>query len=148
MATLKRLATAFLGGPLWVVLFGLLFFGIGAGLTYHQRSFERRGVEAQGEVISMTSSCDSDGCTYAPLVRFKPDDGEMVTFQTDYYSSPPEYRTGQRVTVVYDPEQPEKAVIRGQGQIFRLIFSALGGLVVVFGMWMFYSNLRGGFSGE
>ena len=37
-------------GPIYIILFGLVFFGIGAGLTYTQRAFERQGAQAQGEV--------------------------------------------------------------------------------------------------
>ena len=142
MGFLKRISTSFMRGPVFIVGFGLIFFGIGAVLTYQQRSFERQGAQAQGEVISLASSCDDDGCTYAPVVRFTTGSGDTVTFDTNYYSSPPAYHTGQRVTVIYSPEEPEKAVIQGQGQLFRIIFMGIGGIIIVVGLWMFFSNIR------
>jgi hypothetical protein len=129
-------------GPIYILLFGLVFFGIGAGLTYSQRSFERAGAVTEGDVVSMVTSCDDDGCSDAPVVRFTTQAGQAVTFETSYFSSPPAYHIGQRVTVVYSLEEPEKAVIQGQGQLFRIIFMAVGGLIIAFGLVMFSSNLR------
>ena len=146
MSILKKLYTSFMHGPLYIVLFGLVFFGIGAGLTYSQRSFERQGAVTEGDVVSMVTSCDDDGCSDAPVVRFTTPAGQTVTFETNYFSSPPAYHIGQRVTVIYSPEKPDKAVIKGQGQLFRIIFMAVGGLVITGGLFLFFSNLKDSFT--
>jgi len=57
-------------GPVWVILFGLVFFGIGAGLTYRQFMIRQDALEVTGEVYKLNQSCDDDGCTYSPIVRF------------------------------------------------------------------------------
>ena len=145
MSLIKRLYQSFMRGPIYIILFGLIFFGIGAWLTYSQRTFEREGAEAQGEVVSLTSRCDDDGCSYAPVVSFKTQAGGSVTFETTYSSNPPAYDIGETVTVIYSLENPDKAVIKGQGQGFRIIFMSVGGLVILGGLWMFSSNVRDSF---
>jgi hypothetical protein len=142
MSLIKQIFNSFLRGPVFFILFGLVFFGIGAGLTYQQRAFERQGAQAQGEVISLTTRCDDDGCSYAPVVRFDTSTGQTISFESTYSSNPPAYAVGESVTVIYSLERPEKAVIKDQGQTFRIIFMAVGGVVITIGLVMFASNLR------
>lgn len=71
--------------------------------------------EVQGKVIEMVRIRDRDdgGYLYAPLVRFETTDGNTVEFQSSLRSNPPAYRTGQTVSILYDPEDPQSAAIRG-----------------------------------
>ena len=146
MSFIQKVYKSFIGGPVYLVVFGLIFFGIGSGLTYQQRAFERQGIQTQGEVTSLAQSCDEDGCTYSPVVRFKTQSGETVSFESSYSSSPPAYNVGESVEVIYSPENPEKAVIRGEGQVFRIIFMSVGGIVIIIGLGIFSSNLKDSFS--
>lgn len=145
MSIFQRFSNAFMRGPLYLILFGLVFFGIGAGLTYRQRALEGQGVQVQGEVIYLTESCDDDGCTYTPVVRFETQDGRSISFEGTYSSSPPAYDIGEIVTVTYSLAEPEKAVIKGEGQLFRVIFMIVGGVVITIGLLLFGSNIRDSF---
>ena len=142
MDFIKRIFKSFVRGPVYLIFFGLFFFGVGAGLTYKQRTLERQGIEVPGEVVGFATNCDDDGCSYAPSVRFTTENGQSVSFQTTYYSNPPAYDTGQSVQVVYPPENPKKAVIKEQGQLFRIIFMGIGGLVIILGLFVFMGNLK------
>jgi len=139
---MKTLFSKQLIGPLIFLLFGLLFFAIGSGLTYRQRSMEKQGIEAQGVVVSLQENYDSDGSTYAPVVQFKTASGQNVRFISSYYSSPPAYDVGQAVVVVYPPEEPEDAIIKGDGQLLHIIFMLLGGIVAAVGSYLMFSTLR------
>jgi hypothetical protein len=139
---MKHIFNRQLAVPLFLILFGLLFFAIGSGLTYRQRNLETQGMEAPGVVVALDESSGSDGSTYAPVVRFSTSNGQRVEFTTSYYSSPPDYEVGESVTVIYRPEQPEKAVIKGDGQLFHIIFMLVGGVVVAVGLFSTYSTLR------
>lgn len=141
MKVIKQIFNSFVQGPVFIILFGLIFFGIGAGLTIRQANLEREGEQAQGEVIGLSESCDDDGCAYAPVVRFTTRAGQSVTFESTFYSSPPSYRTGERVTVNYPPDAPEKAGIKGEGMLFRIIFLVVGGLIMAVGLGMFSTSL-------
>lgn len=142
MNILKEIYKAFMGGPIYIILFGMVFFGIGGGLTYSARTFEREGTPTQGEVISLSTRCDDDGCSYSPVVRFETQSGQSKTFETTYSSNPPAYDVGEIVTVIYKPENPDKAIIQGQGQVFRIIFMAVGGVIIVGGLVVFSSMVK------
>jgi hypothetical protein len=137
---MKNIFSKQLAGPFIFLLFGLLFFGIGSSLTLRQRSLEKQGLETRGVVVDLQES--SDGGTYAPVVRFKTSNGQNVEFVTSYFSSPPGYTVGQAVTVVYSPEKPEEAVIKGDGQVLYIIFMLVGGIIVALGSYSMYTILR------
>ena len=129
-------------GPLAFTLFGLLFFAIGSGLTLRQRTLENKGVEAPGSVVGLRENCDSDGCTYAPEIQFTTTSGQSIQFVSSYYSSPPAYDVGETVVVVYPPDTPDKAIIKGDGQLLHIIFMLVGGIVAAVGFYLMLSTLR------
>ena len=119
--------------PLILTFSGLLFFAIGAGLTMRQRSLEKQGAEAPGVVVALQEQYDSDGSTYKPVVQFQTFGGQTVEFVSSYASSPPTYEIGESVTVVYNPNESSKAVIKGEGQILHIIFMLVGGIDATIG---------------
>lgn len=94
---------------------GLLLM-LGAGYSvWSTKAWLARAVEAPGTVIEMLRVRDSEdkGFLFTPIVRFETIDGRTVEFQSGLRTNPPAYRTGQEVSVVYDPGVPESAAIRG-----------------------------------
>ena len=131
-----------MGGPIYVILFGMIFFGIGGVMTYRQYTIQKQGVEAQGEVTGYTmSNCDDDGCSYKSDVRFETKQGQPKSYTTTFSSSPPAYDVGEKVTVYYLPENPEKAFIKGEGIVFRIVFMSIGGVIILSGLGFFGSNI-------
>lgn len=141
MSILKQIFQSLVRGPIYLILFGLIFFGIGVGLTYRQSVLERDGEQAPGEVISLSTNCDDEGCAYAPVVSFKTRDGNKVTFESSFSSNPPAYEVGEKVTVFYPPDAPEKAIIKGAGLGFRIVFMIVGGLISAVGLGMFSTSV-------
>lgn len=149
MNTIKRIYKSFMHGPIYVVLFGMIFFGIGGGLTYRQYTFEQQGIQVLGEVTGHTmGNCDDDGCSYKSVVSFKTQDEKSISFPSNYSSSPPAYDVGETVTVFYSPENPEKAIIKGEGKVFRIVFMSVGGVIILFGLSLFTSNVKKSFKTE
>jgi hypothetical protein len=128
--------------PFMFLLFGLLFFAIGSGLTYRQRALEKQGIKAPGVVVALQENYDSDGSTYTPVVQFKTASGQNIEFSSSYSSSPPDYDVGEAVIVVYPSGQPENAIIKGDGQLLHVIFMLVGGLIVSIGSYLMHSTLR------
>jgi len=131
-----------MGAPLFVILFGLIFFAIGFGLTYQQYNLRRNGLEAQGMVTQLVENCDDEGCTYSPVVAFTTQDGRSATYSSTFSSSPPAYQVGEVVTLLYRPDNPQKALIKGEGGLFRWIFTGMGGGVIVVGLFLFARRLQ------
>lgn len=149
MDTIKSIYKSFMHGPIYVILFGMIFFGIGGGLTYRQYTLEQQGIQVQGEVTGHTiGNCDDDGCSYKSVVSFKTQNGKSISFSTTYSSNPPAYDVGETVTVFYPPENPEKATIKGEGKVLRIVFMSFGGVVIFFGLSLFSLNLRNSSSTE
>jgi len=128
--------------PAIFIFAGLFFAAIGSGLTYRQRALEKQGIEAQGVVVDLQENYDSDGSTYAPVVQFNTATGQSAEFVSSYYSSPPAYKVGQSVAVVFPPENPANAIIKGDGQLLHIIFMLVGGLFAMIGTYMLSSVLR------
>jgi hypothetical protein len=75
-------------------------------------------------------------------VRFKTQNGKSITFESTYSSSPPAYDVGESVTVIYPHEAPDKAEIKGGGKVFRIVFTIVGGVIITFGLIIFFGNVR------
>jgi hypothetical protein len=148
MNLLKQAYKSFMRGPVYIIMFGLVFFGIGSGLTYRQIKFKSQGIQIQGEVISLSPNCDSDGCSYTPIVHFKTRNGKAITFASAFSSSPPAYDEGETVTVIYSLDDPKEAIIKGEGQVFRLVFMSVGGIIIAIGVYIWGSDLGNNFLKE
>ena len=142
MSFLKKVFKSFMGAPLFVILFGLIFFGIGFGLTYQQYNLRQNGLRAQGQVVSLSEGCDDEGCSYSPVVRFTTQDGQTITYTSTFSSNPPAYNVGEEVTLFYKPDNPYKALIKGEGGVLRWIFTVIGGGVVALGLYLFARRLQ------
>jgi hypothetical protein len=73
-----------------------------------------RGQRAQGAVVrveSAHSSSSGGGYTYYPVVGFDIPGGRHHEFRDKVGTNPPSRSTGDKVTVLYDPASPDRAVI-------------------------------------
>ncbi len=120
-----------------ILLFmGFIFAGIAAFIFYQDYALQKDGVQVEGTVITLRTSQDDDGSTsYAPVVRFTSQGGREFTFESNFYSSPPQYKTGQKVTVLYPPDQPSEAKIKGEGSLLAFIFGLVGGFEILLGLF-------------
>jgi hypothetical protein len=102
-------------GKFFLIPIGLSLLLGAAWSAWSTQTWIDRTDEVQGKVIEMVRIRDRDdgGYMYAPLVRFETIDGRTVEFQSSLRSNPPGYRTGQTVSVLYDPDDPQSAAIRG-----------------------------------
>ena len=117
--------------------FGIVGIGmlVGCGLlVISTREFLAVAKSADGTVVRLEyeRSSSSSGGAYYPIVRFLLRTGETFEFRSSVGSSPPSYRRGESVRVLYDPTAPESAEI---DSFFSLWFAPilLGFLGSVFG---------------
>ena len=107
-----------------------------------QRTLEGQGIEAPGVVVDLQENYDSDGSTYTPVVQFQTSSGQSIEFVSSYSANPPAYDVGESVTVVYPPDNPADAIIKGDGQMLHIIFMLLGGIVAAVGFYLVFSTVR------
>ncbi len=96
----------------------MFFFGVGitfAGYTVFQERHDLSGVAmvAQGEVTGLKSRRTGTDANYVyyPVIAFKTWAGERVSFEGKTGSNPPLRQAGDKVVVLYDPDDPERAMI-------------------------------------
>ncbi len=102
---------------------------VGAFFMYKSANeFLETSITAEGTVIdllrSRSSSSSDNSITYKPLVEFTEKEGNRIEFSSSTSSNPPSYSVGEKVEVLYNPESPNKAKIKG-------FFSIWGGVTIV-----------------
>ncbi len=87
--------------------FTIIFGGLGlilpaiAGVLYlNEQKFLSRAEQVTGTVVDLDRSDDA----YCPVIEFQTKRGEPVRYYGNVCSSPPSYDLGERVDVVYDPQ--------------------------------------------
>lgn len=131
-----------IGGVIIGCVFALVGVGalVGAGVKAHNSyQVSADGVVAQGEVVSLkrerSTGRRGSKTTYYPVFRFTAQDGREYRVKHNQGSNPPAWKKGEKVELIYLPDNPEKAlpntfwgkytvsVFLG---IFGLVFGGLG----------------------
>jgi hypothetical protein len=112
----------------------LLLCGVGLLLLSHHfyvktETFLAKANQTTGRVVDLHETDSSDSSpTYAPVVEYHDGEGRAHTFTDSFSSSPPSYRTGENVAVLYNRENPGEAQIdRGRANhLLTIVFGCLG----------------------
>ncbi len=102
-----------------IAIFSLAFGGVGFILAalalffwLRTRAFLDNAQKAQGTVIRMVYSSDSEGGGgYSPVYTFRTMSGQVIEKTDSMSSNPPQFKEGQTIDVLYDLENPNKARI-------------------------------------
>ena len=113
-------------------LVGGLLLAIGLFIWIRTRSFINSSQETKGTVVRMLYSSDSDGSGYAPVFKFTTITGQSVEVAEKVYSNPPQFREGQVIDILYDPQNPYRARVKKWSTLY-FVPLLLGGMGVVFG---------------
>lgn len=122
-------------GPIFTAV-GIAAVVLGVYLGKQRAEFLESAHRSQGEVVSLNSKSSDDGYVYYPVVRYAPSgSSNTISFEHETGSNPPSYSVGERVEVLYHPEDPSHAIIDsgfmnwfGPGiiMILGVLFSAAG----------------------
>ncbi len=110
----------------------MLLAAIPAGL--HAWHFSRTALHADGTVIELRERKDTESgsISYSPTFQFQDASGGQHTVASRVYSSPPEFRVGEKITVLYRGDAPDNAVIDSFWQLWGLpTMLAIGGFVLL-----------------
>jgi hypothetical protein len=123
----------------WVWLFPLLGLGLIGGAVWQAlvaSRFKAAARHAVGEVVSYyeyTSTSSRGGSTqmYDPVVRFSAGNDRVVEKRSGLASNIRPYRVGQRIKVLYAPDNPEDYRIDSPFRIY-FVSGVLGFIGIVF----------------
>jgi hypothetical protein len=105
----------------------VLLLGIGVFQSMKISRLEAHGLRAQGRVVRLNSehSSGSSGYTYYPVVRFRTASNSTVEFKDSIGTNPPSHRTGDQVTVLYLPGDPQRQAIIDRGFVLNWAIPAI-----------------------
>jgi hypothetical protein len=130
------ISTGFARGLLVV---GVLIIAWGANSWWSTSRFAARALSAPGEVIELKVHHDSEdnSNTYSPVFRYTLPNGRQITLESGVRTYPPAYQVGERVQVLYEPDDPAEAKISGFWSLWgpAVALGVLGLLVTTLGGW-------------
>ncbi len=111
-------------------LLGMGFFTlVFAGYVLFRGNYLGHYIETQGTVIDL--EIDDEGAG-KPVVRFIAQNGQEVIFTGQAGFNPPAHTVGQPVIVLYPPNRPDRASVKGEGNLFLMVFGGVG--AILFGL--------------
>jgi hypothetical protein len=116
---------------------GGIFFAVAAFFFFREQTFLSSAETASGTVTGLSSSGSSSngGGGLCPVIDFSTSDGQKVQYRGNICTSPPFWRPGDKVEVVYDPQNLDNVQIKNilSEYLAVLIFGIFG--VVCFALW-------------
>ena len=107
----------FIYGALLIAGLLLLYF---ANKNYiSSKDLFNNGVKTKAKVIDLIKIRSDDGYTYKPVFEYTNRFDETVAFTSDISSSPPAYKVGATVMVVYSKEDTEERRIVSFWGLYR-----------------------------
>ncbi|XZG69532.1 DUF3592 domain-containing protein [Chitinibacteraceae bacterium HSL-7] len=124
-------------------LFKYLFAAVGVlllmGALWSWKSTSdllKHAEHAQGTVVELVESISSDdSSTYKPMVEYRTQAGQHITFTSSTGSYPPSFDEGEKVDVLYLPSRPQEAQINETWQLWfpSILLSVLATPFVLIG---------------
>jgi hypothetical protein len=107
------------------LLLGLALVAYSVSLHRKEKQFQARACRARGQVVAIEEGPDTvdGGVLLYPVVEFRAPGGRTVEFRHPVGTYPCWYRVGQPVTVLFDPEEPDRA------RVDSFLSRSFGGLV-------------------
>ena len=99
----------------WIATFGMafVFFGIALILFIWQLSFLQTAKKTKGTVINMDRQSKArSNDQFAPIIEFQTETKEKISLHTEVYDYPPNFKTGDEVTIFYQATNPQNAKIQ------------------------------------
>ncbi|WP_051633026.1 DUF3592 domain-containing protein [Thermonema rossianum] len=128
---------SFVGIVLMFMGAGLMFWGAQALLQ--ARALNSGGIRTQGTVVDIYEN----GIYRSPAVEFYTQSGEKITFRSDLEVNQDmfKYSIGDKVPVIYNPDNPAEAQIDAfwERNFLHLFLLLLGGIIALIG-WLVRRN--------
>lgn len=121
-AAIKHGCRGLLGNFILLALLNLAVVAMAAAtLWFGWRGYTMTttGEKTIAQVVRLAESTDSEGscCVYSPVFEYTVA-GRRHSFESMNASSPPSYRVGQQVEILYNPEDPDDAVVNSFGELW------------------------------
>nr|WP_299386460.1 DUF3592 domain-containing protein [Allomuricauda sp.] len=133
---------------MWILLYGSLFL-LGTFLAYYAmvqyqktQYLLEEGIRTTATVTDLITNYDSDGDTYTPVFEFKDRSNTIQTYKSPISSSPPAYKVGDKVKIVYDRRDSSNVktvTFWGLYRVSVILLMVASPLLVVGASYMLYT---------
>ena len=110
---------------------GLGLLAVALVLVFSTRSFLARAETVTGTVVEMRPTRSNQSTSYSPVVDYTTAEGRTIRHYSSFATNPPSYHVGEKVTVYYLKDDPEKAKLEGFFSLWGVSL-ILGGLGFIF----------------
>ncbi len=130
-----------------ILAFGGTLFSVIAYKSWRSTAeIVKNGIQTEGMVIDYRNRPRKVGersrsTAKAPVVQFFTANNKMLTYYSQLYTTPKRYKIGEKVSIWYLPNQPNRATLEGaDGWILPVAFGVFGFIMCVIGyrlLWDF-----------
>jgi hypothetical protein len=114
--------------PVCMIFVGLFILIIATIVFFKQQQFISMAITTEGQVVALLQTKSG---TYAPVVNFTAENGQIIEISSTSSSNPPAYEVGERVEVYYASYNPQSAEISGFFSLWGTS-TILGGIGLIF----------------
>ena len=98
-----------------------------------------KGVEAEGIVFYIVESDNINSHANYPVIRFLTSEKEWITEEYDISAGPNLFKKGQRVSVIYNPDNPREFFIKSESTILMPVLAIiLAVILLAVGLYKLY----------
>lgn len=125
----------------FLALAGLVSLSVAGAHYLRDRAFALRAVRTEAVVVALSNQWSRDGNSVSAVLDFEAG-GWPVRVSSRISTDPPAYVVGQRVPIVYDPANPEGAVIDSwkERYLVPIVGAGLGLLFLAVAAGYFFSS--------
>ncbi len=132
----------YLYGSFVILGFVLIFFAI----KQYRKTIEllNSGVKTSAKVVNMITVSDSDGSTYKPVFEYYDHTKTKQTFTSEVSSSPPAYKIGEKVQIIYNPGDSDEVKTMSYWGLYRwtiILLSIASPLLIIGGGYFLFSGI-------
>lgn len=131
----------------WIFFYAFLFL-LGSFLAYgafneyqKTQNILKKGIKTTATVTSFTTSRGENNTMYKPVFEFTDRSQNIQTFESGISSSPPEYKLGEKVKIIYTPSKIDKAKTISFWGLYRgsvILFMIAAPLLIIGGAYLLY----------
>jgi hypothetical protein len=107
---------------------------IGSVSYIRAKRFLSKAIKTNGRVVEMVGKgmADGGGVMLSPKIEFAAITGQTVQFTESWSSNGPDYKVGDEVVILYDPDNPSKAKVGDKKWKLFFIAWLIGGMGFLF----------------
>ena len=123
----KAFSFIFAGLGLLFLIIGILIFTI---FHINFAKLKKTGIKTNGVISDINIYYSGENAKHDVFVRFKTNDGKVITTSINYYSS--NMYKGKHVELYYDPVNPNKIALISERNISLIFLFSFGGIGSIF----------------